>query len=81
MPKRRKMTETVKKTGMKVLATDTAQGVVGAAVDKMDCRKTTARRLSDHLHPDGRPNLVRNRPGTIRVLVNGRKGTIFTTSR
>jgi hypothetical protein len=36
MPKRRKMTETVKKTGKKVLATDTAQGVVGAVVDKME---------------------------------------------
>ena len=36
MPRRRKMTETVKKTGKKVLATDTAQGVVGAVVDKME---------------------------------------------
>lgn len=36
MPKRRRMTETVKKTGKKVLATDTAQGVVGAVVDKME---------------------------------------------
>ena len=36
MPKRRKMTETVKKTGKKVLATDTAQGVVGAVVDKLE---------------------------------------------
>jgi hypothetical protein len=30
------VTETVKKTGRKVLATDTAQGVVGAVVDKME---------------------------------------------
>ena len=36
MPKRRNVTETVKKTGKKVLATDTAQGVVGAVVDKME---------------------------------------------
>jgi hypothetical protein len=36
MPKRRKVTEKVKKTGKKVLATDTVQGVVEAVVDKIE---------------------------------------------
>ena len=34
--KRREVTETVKKTGKEVLATDTAQGVIGAVADKME---------------------------------------------
>ena len=36
MPKVRKMTEPVKDAGKKVLATDTAQNVIGAVVDSLE---------------------------------------------
>ena len=36
MPKRKGMTDTVVRAGKKVLATDAAQGVVGAVADKME---------------------------------------------
>ncbi len=36
MPKRKKVTKPVVKAGKKVLATDTAQGIIGAVVDKVE---------------------------------------------
>jgi hypothetical protein len=36
MPQRKRVTQPIVKAGKKVLATDTAQGVIGAVADKME---------------------------------------------
>ena len=89
MPGRRKMTETVKKTGKKVLATDTAQGVVGAVVDKMeeiavdkaddaaDAVKEKAARAGGRRPPSSRKTTARKTTGR---KTTGRKTTARKTT-